>query len=381
MKKRKVKKWPLVVVLLLICLVFGTLYVFRGYFEKDKDENTPDILEKDEPKTKEYSATFTLGGNILINSNMWYDTVSADGIYEFDPVFEDLNDIMKKSNINFYFQQSIIGGKDLGLSSYYNYNSPTEVIDSLSKVGFNMLSLASYHSYDKGISGIQNSVNYLNEKEIIHSGVNYTEENRLKNNVITKNGLKIALLSYTTGTDEVVSNEYAVNVYSDDLVKSDIESIKRDVDVIMVSIDFSDVKTTEVTEEQKRIAKHLSDLGVNIVVGNTGYTVQPIEVIGETLVCYSLGNLLSGHIAVDSRISAMVDFNLKVTKSSTETKVSFEDINVLLTYAHNINNTNYKVIPFTKLSTELTNYKSYYEKYKTLLAPSDGLIKIYSIDE
>ena len=381
MKKKKIKKWPLAVVFLLICAVFGSLYLFKGYFEKNKEENTPDILEKNDVLDKTYSVTFTLGGNVLINSNLWYDTSSADGKYEFDRVFVDLNDIMKKSNINFYFQQSIVGGKDLGLSVNYKYNSPSDVVDSLSKLGFNAMSLGSYHAYDKGIVGIQNSINYLNEKNIIYSGVNDSNENRLKNNVITKNGLKIALLSYTTSTDEIVSASYAVNVYSDELVKKDIESIKNDVDVIMVSIDFSNIKTTEVTEEQKRIAKYLAELGVSIVVGNTGYTIQPVEIIDETIVCYSLGNLLSGHFAVDSRISAMVDFNLKVTKSNTSTKVNFENINVLLTYAYNSNGTNYKVIPFTKLSTELANYKSYYEKYSNLITSSNDKIKVYPIGE
>lgn len=381
MKKKKIKKWPLVVVFLLICAVFGSLYLFKGYFEKNKEENTPDILEKNDVLDKTYSVTFTLGGNVLINSNLWYDTSSSNGVYEFDPVFTDLNDIMKKSNVNFYFQQSIVGGKDLGLSFNYKYNSPTDVVDALSKLGFNAISLGSYHAYDKGLAGIQNSVKYITEKEIAYSGVNDSEDSKLKNNVITKNGLKIALLSYTTSTDEIVSASYAVNIYSDELVKSDIESIKNDVDVIMVSIDWSNIKNTEVTEEQKRIAKYLSELGVNIVVGNTGYTIQPVEIIDETIVCYSLGNLLSGHSAVDSRISAMVDFNLKITKSNTSTKVNFENINVLLTYAYNSNGTNYKVIPFTKLSTELANYKSYYEKYSNLLTSSNDKIKVYPIGE
>ena len=78
MKKKKIKKWPLVVVFLLICVVFGSLYLFKGYFEKNKEENTPDILEKNEVSDKTYSVTFTLGGNVLINSNLWYDTSFID---------------------------------------------------------------------------------------------------------------------------------------------------------------------------------------------------------------------------------------------------------------------------------------------------------------
>lgn len=380
MKKRKIKKLPFIILLVLICGIFGSLYLFRGFFEKGNGDNNPDILEKDEPKAKEYSTSFTLGGNVLINSNMWYDTATDTG-YDFDVIFEDLNDIMKKSDVNFYFEQSMVGGKDLGLSFNYSYNSPAELVTSLSKLGFNAMSLASYHSYDKGIAGIKNAVQTVVDNKFVYAGVNDTEENRLKNNIIEKNGLKIALLSYTIGTDEIVQNPFAVDIYSDDLVKSDVEKIKEDVDIIMVSIDWSNIKSGEVTEEQKRIANYLSSLGVNIVVGNTGYTIQPIEIINETFVCYSLGNLLSGHIAIDSRISAMVDFNLKITESNSEKKISFENISVLFTYAYNLNNTEYKVIPFTKLTNELVNYKSYYEKYKTLLNIPNTKINFYSIGE
>lgn len=380
MKKRKVKKWPLLVILLLICLVFGTLYIFKGYFEKNKEDNNPNILEKEEPESKEYSLTFTLAGNVLVNSNMWYDTTAEDSNYEFDPLFTNLSEI-KKSNINFYFQQSIVGGKELGQSLNYKYNSPTDVVDSMSRLGFNAVSLASYHSYDKGLAGIQNSINYLNENKFIYSGVNSKEDSINENNIITKNGLKFGLLSYTISTDEVISESYAVNIYSDEKVKKDVELLKKTVDVIMVTIDWSNIQSTEVTDEQKRIANYLSELGVSIVVGNTSYTIQPIEVINDTLICYSLGNLLSGHLAVDSRISAIVDFNLKITKSVNKKSVSFDNINVSLNYAYNNYNASYKVVPFKKISNELTNYQVYYEKYNKMLTDYSDKVNVYPIYE
>ena len=182
-------------------------------------------------------------------------------------------------------------------------------------------------------------------------------------------------------TDTAVANPFAVNVYSEDVVKTDVEKLKTEVDIVMVSIDWGNVTEQEVTDEQKRVASYLARLGVNVVVGNTGFTVQPIEILDETIVCYSLGNLLSGHIAVDSRISAMVDFDLKITELNNERKISFDNIKVLLTYAYNINNTGYKVIPFAKISTELTDYKTYYNKYNELLSSDEFKIKLYSIGD
>ena len=53
----------------------------------------------------------------------------------------------------------------------------------------------------------------------------------------------------------------------------------------------------------------------------------------------------------------------------------------MFTYAYNYDNTNYKVIPFTKLTNQLANYKSYYEKYSKLLSSDNDIVKIYPIGD
>ena len=378
--RKRAKKGPIIIALLiLIGIVFGILYLFGDGFKKQTEEgDVPKELNKEENE-QTYSTSFTLAGNVLVNSNMWYDTLKEDNTYDFTYTFETLKKSIKKSDINFYSEQSIIGGKDLGYSAYYNYNSPIEVGKSMIDLGFNMVSLANYHAFDKGITGIANSTNFWKENNVTYSGTSTSEEERLKNNTITKNGIVYGLLSYTTGTDTVFTNDYQINVYSTELVKKDVNAIKGDVDVIIVSIDWSDIKSYEITEKQKEIATYLSELGVDLVIGNTGYSVLPIEKINNTLVCYSLGNLLSGHISVDSRISAIVNFDLKLTKNNDEKTISFENIKVLLTFAYNNDNTQYKVLPFTKITNELPTYKTYYDKYKELL--TNDYVTLYELGE
>ncbi len=379
MKKRKVKIWPLFTIIILICAVFGVLHFFKGYFvKKDTEENTPKVLEKKETE-KVYNVSFTLAGNVLVNSNMWIDTKSAEG-YDFDVIFKTFEDAYKKSNINFYFEQSIVGGENLGASVIYDYNTPKELLKEVSKLGFNLISLGSYHAYDRGIDGIKNTITYLNDNKIKYSGISDSKD-EIQDNIIIKNGVKVGLLSYAIKTDEPVTEEYAVKIYSDETAKNDVESLKSKVDVVIVSIDWGNLTSNDVTAEQKRIVEYLSNLGVNIIVGDTSYSIQPIEIINNTLVCYSLGNLLSGHSSIDSRISSVVDFNLKITKLGDKVTMDFEKINVMLTYAYNDEGTQYKIVPFTKIQKELGSYKTYYEKYNKLLTENNDKIKLYEIGE
>lgn len=383
MRRQKRSKRPFILLLSLIIMIFGSLYLFKGFFKKDNgtndnidNDNNNNIVEN----VKERSITFTLAGNVLLNAEMWYDTAS-DGQYNFEYVFEDINNIMKKSNVNFYTQQGILGGKDLGLTSYTNFNTPYDTATELTKVGFNTISLASYHANDRGVQGITNAINFLNENKISYSGISLNEEDRLKNSIIEKNGIKVALLGYTTGLTIATNNTYSVSIYSEEQVKKDYDSIKDQADIIMVAIDYSNNRSLEVTEQEKTIANYLANLGVDIVIGNTGYSVQPIEKINNTLVFYSLGNMLSGHSLTDNKISAIVDFKYTIKEKGGNIEKNYDDINVLLTYAYSLNGVNYKVVPFTKIQTELNDYKIYYEKYNKLLTENNKNVKLYPIGE
>lgn len=381
MRRQKRSKRPFILLLSLIIMIFGSLYLFKGFFKKDNgtndnNDNDNSIVEN----VKERSITFTLAGNVLLNAEMWYDTAS-DGQYNFEYVFEDINNIMKKSNVNFYTQQGILGGKDLGLTSYTNFNTPYDTATELAKVGFNIISLASYHANDRGVQGITNAINFLNENKISYSGISLNEEDRLKNSIIEKNGIKVALLGYTMGSTIATNNTYSVSIYSEEQVKKDYDAIKDQADIIMVAIDYSNNRSLEVTEQEKTIANYLANLGVDIVIGNTGYSVQPIEKINNTLVFYSLGNMLSGHSLIDNKISAIVDFKYTIKEKDGNIEKNYDDINVLLTYAYSLNGVNYKVVPFTKIQTELNDYKIYYEKYNKLLTENNKNVKLYPIGE
>lgn len=378
-KKRKAKKGPIIVLLLILILaIFGSLNAFSDVFKKEIEEDKPTELDKEEINR---SITFTFAGNVLINDRMWYDTSTKDNTYDFKYVFEDLKTTMKKSNINFYSQQSILGGKELGISYYSNYNSPIDLGEAMVDIGFNMVSLANYHAYDKGITGIMNSLDFWDKNNVVYSGTSISEEKRNSNNIITKNNIKIGLLAYTMGTDTVFNESYEINVYDKEIVKSDVETLKEKTDIIIVSMDWGNTGLFEVNSTQKEIANYLSELGVDIVVGNTGYSIQPIEKINNTLILYSLGNLLSGHILADSRISAVVDLKLNMSIKDDVKTIQFSDINVLLTYAYNNDTMNYRVIPFNKLTNQLYNYQEYYDKYKEVLTRNIANINIYKIGE
>ena len=69
--------------------------------------------------------------------------------------------------------------------------------------------------------------------------------------------------------------------------------MRDQVDVVMVSMHWGNEYTHVPSAEQRRQAEYLSSLGVDVIIGHHSHTIQPIEFVGDTLVIYSLGNLIS----------------------------------------------------------------------------------------
>ena len=71
-------------------------------------------------------------------------------------------------DLAFYNQETILGGAELGLSGWPSFNSPYEVGDAFIDAGFNMVSTATNHTYDKKEKGVINSCNYWAKKDNVY---------------------------------------------------------------------------------------------------------------------------------------------------------------------------------------------------------------------
>ena len=370
MKKRKLKKIKWLIFLVIPILIFGILVLFNNTKKENIKDNKKNIdkpiSQPIEEKPKEKRMSLISVGDILIHESVYKDALQTNGSYDFHKMFIDVEDIIKKYDLKFCNQESIIGGNALGISGYPSFNSPYEIGDELVNLGFNLISLANNHALDKGENAILHSNSYWNSKNVVTAGTYSSLEERNKVNIYEQNGIKYAFLAYTTTSNARVKKDYLVNIYSADKVKKDIDSVKEQVDVIMVSMHWGSENTNKPTESQKQIAEYLSSLGVNIVIGHHPHVVQPVQYINDTLVIYSLGNFISNQlsIALNNGIGLMYGVDIVVE----EDKVKFENEYKELVLAYAEKSTNFRVIPFSKLNDNLLkNYKNIEQKYMSIV--------------
>lgn len=357
------------------------VFDFKNVFLTQNNELIKENLNQKED-AKENLDTFpkvtklslVMVGDALFHSALYEDGKTENG-YDFKEMLSFMKPIISSYDLAFYNQESILGGSDLGLSSYPRFNSPYEVGDAFLDAGFNIVSLANNHTLDRGEEAILNSVSYWKKKGIMFHGSasSWDERNQVK--VMEKNGIRYALLSYTDYTNDIpvpVEKEYLVNVYSEEQVKKDIESIRNQTDVILVAMHFGEEYSFEVTERQRQIAEFLSSQGVTIVIGHHPHVVEPVEMIGDTLVIYSLGNFISAQRGIE-RLTGLI-YSVDIVKEENEngSRVYLENQKASLTYTYSEEmdgyRHNFKVYPYYKLTENLLpNWKDYYNQYMSIV--------------
>ena len=316
-------------------------------------------------------------GDILAHVEVYKDAKSNYG-YNFKDMFSKIKPIIKSADLAFCNQESILGGEELGLwggkyrkvgkVSNPTFCSPYELGDAVIDCGFNLISLANNHVLDKSEEAVINSLRYWGSKtNVVTAGsyINFESRDNIKINKC--NGIKYAFLSYTTRTntiDQPEGKEYLVNVFSKELAKKHIDSIKDKVDLIIVSMHWgTEYNLGAIDNEQKEISRFLSDLGVHLIIGHHPHVIEPIERINDTLVIYSLGNCIAcqdGDVEM-KRIGAMVNVNI----SLRDNKINISDPKVELIYCgYNKKHRNFQLLPFSIISEEdLKNHKAIYNDY------------------
>ena len=368
----------------IICIVLsvGLFLMFKPSdgtkTKKGNNNSNTNNGSKDKPTeevVKDKKMSLVMVGDTLIHGAVYYDAspnYSGQAPYDFSKMLTHISEYIKDYDLKYFNQESIIGGKAIGLSHYPRLNSPEEIGEDMVAAGFNMVSLANNHSFDKGDVGLENSISFWKSQGIITAGQYASEEEQKEVPIHEKNGIKFAFLSYTTVTNGLsASKPYYVNVYSAERVKEDVTKARqKGAEVVIVAMHWGAEYTHEPVDEEVKIAKYLSELGVDLVIGTHPHVIQPIAYVGDTLVIYSLGNFLSAQheLGQEKIIGLTVGLDIVVDKDG---KVKFENIKPELNYTYCTYPNgyhNFSVYQFSQLNDSiLPNYKSIEEKYMKIV--------------
>ena len=387
----------IVVGLIVVLFTVDILYLIKNNDKKDLKE------DKVEPP-KVYKASLIAAGDNLIHSSVYKDAnKNADYKgYDFKPMYELIKPIVSKYDIAYYNQETILGGTKLGLSDYPTFNSPQEVGDAMMDAGFNLVSLATNHTIDRGEKAVLSSYDYWQKQSSVLTAGSYSsEEERNKVRVKKVNNITYTMLNYTYGTNGIkvpTDKEYLVNVWPTsysvndpdkdekyqsykETVKEDINRVRDKVDVLIVAMHWGVEYTHVPTNYEKDMADFLASQGVDIIIGTHPHVVQPVDFIDDMLVIYSLGNFISAQDNAGNYqklVGLMTSLDITKTVSNGKSSIKIDNVSNELTFTYYKNYRNFKIVPFSneKIKDVLPNYESIYKKYKKVVQKYDSNMKV-----
>lgn len=266
--------------------------------EGSVEETTEEMLE--EP----VEITIRMVGDILLHDPVEKYALQEDGSYDFTAIFEPMKEEISQADLAIVNQEVIIGGEKYGITGYPSFNAPFAVGHALAQAGFDVVCHGTNHALDKGKNALLDCLQFW-ETEYPRMGVlgiHESQEDQDEIYIYEQNGIKIAILNYTYGTNGIPLPQdmpYAVDMLAEEKVISDIQEAESLADFTIVCPHWGTEYVLEQTKEQERWADIFAQHGVDLVLGTHPHVIEPVEMLvveetgHEMLVYYSLGNFVN----------------------------------------------------------------------------------------
>ena len=222
---------------------------------------------------------------------------SVSGSYFYDSCFTYIKPLLSDADFTIANIETTLGIKPY--SGYPQFSSPPTYAEAIHQAGVDILATVNNHSVDKSKAGMERTLHILDSLNISHLGTYYSPQDKdsLSPLIIEKNGIKIALLSYTYGTNSLIPiPPNIVNYLDSNIIATDVKNAKAlNPDVIIAYVHWGIQYKDYADKSQKAWNNYFNSLGVKIVIGSHPHVVQPMIWNQEdsSLVVYSLGNFIS----------------------------------------------------------------------------------------
>ncbi len=134
-------------------------------------------------------------GDLLMHDNVSASGYMPDGTVNYDHIFAHVKDDVQAADVAVINNEVIYGGDDRGYQNYPMFNVVTPLGDAVVDAGFDVVLHASNHVLDQGTSGVENCLDFWNNKhpETAVLGIHESSEDAAEIYVYEKDGFKIAM--------------------------------------------------------------------------------------------------------------------------------------------------------------------------------------------
>ncbi|MEY4371412.1 MAG: poly-gamma-glutamate synthesis protein involved in capsule biosynthesis [Actinomycetota bacterium] len=254
----------------------------------------------DDPPAPLRSFTLAATGDVIAHNAVNQRALLNGGgtSYDYRPMFAELRPYLEAADLAICNLEGPIAPAGIRYSGYPSFATPVAMAQSLRDAGFDRCSTANNHTIDKGLAGIDTTLDAFDAAGLGHSGTARTPEEAIAP-ILDVNGVRVAHLAYTYGYNGRLRprgwEPWRTNFITASRVIADAQDARvRGAEVVIVSFHWGQEYRQQPTIAQLNVAKAVTSAGVvDLIIGHHAHVLQPIRKINGTWVAFGLGNIVS----------------------------------------------------------------------------------------
>lgn len=179
---------------------------------------------------------------------------------------------------------------------YFHYTSEESTRLIFKSLNLKILSLANNHIFDLGHESLYKTIELLKREGIQFTGAGYLKEH-VQPVIFELSGKRYGFMAYVDINTNPKNKEFKylyINYLDPVKLPDKIKQLKKQVDVIILSIHWGNDYSFYPTKNQVANAKKFVKSGADIIMGHHPHTIQPFERINTSYIFYSLGQVCFG---------------------------------------------------------------------------------------
>ncbi len=239
-----------------------------------------------------------------------------------------LKKYFRSGDLNIFNLETAITEEITKEEKEYNFKTDLSFLKVLRQIGFNVASVANNHSYDYGQAGFEDTLQNLTLAGISFVGGGKDSQSAYHGRVYKVRGLRIGILGFAKvngGPSSIATKDKpgTTNGYDAKSTEEAITHLRKLSDVLIVLAHWGEEGSFCPRQSETASAKRWLSLGVDIIAGSHTHTLQPVELAGNKLVAYSLGNFIFYSSKIENRSTGILKIRISPQKKITYKFVPF----------------------------------------------------------
>lgn len=236
-----------------------------------------------------------LMGDVMIGRSV-SRKISEEG---YDYPWGNVLPYLKKPGINIINLEAALTSSENKVVKVFNFKAEPEHVKALSNAHIHAANIANNHILDFSEEGLLETIGVLDSAGILHAGAGKNIKEARKPVILECNGVKVGLLGCTDNESGWKADghpgTYYVKVGDITELKTDIESIRSKVDILILSAHFGPNMVERPKKDEIEFNHQLIDLGVDIFHGHSAHIFQGIELYHGKLILYDTGDFIDDY--------------------------------------------------------------------------------------